>query len=163
MYISSDSNIWFDFYSPDRFDHPFRLGYELYISRAAFDEELVEPTTLRTALLEHGLQVADVQDDELATALSLQQKHKRLSVHDSIALAIAKHRGWVLLTGDKPLTNAAKEEKVECHGTIWVYDQLIAAGKITPEEKRIAMDGLIELVLAGKRRLPLEELRKRRG
>ena len=163
MYISSDSNIWFDFNSPDRFDHPFRLDYELYISRAAFDEELVEPTTLRIALLEHGLQLADIQDDELQLALSYQQKHSRLSVHHSFALAIAKYRGWILLTGDKPLTKTAKEEGVECHGTIWVYDQLVAAGKITPEEKRIAMDGLIELVLAGKRRLPLDELRKRRG
>ena len=153
MYISSDSNIWFDFNAPDRLGHPFRLGYALYISRAAFDEELLEPMSLRTALLEHGLQLA----------LFYQQKHSRLSVHDSFALAIAKYRGWILLTGDKPLTKAAKEEGVECHGTIWVYDQLVAAGKITPEEKRIAMDGLIELVLAGKRRLPLDELRKRRG
>ena len=95
MYISSDSNIWFDFNSSGRLDHPFRLGYELYISRAAFDEELKEPISLRTALLAYGLQLADVQDDELQTALLCQQKYPRLSVYDSFALAIAKHRRWI--------------------------------------------------------------------
>lgn len=162
MYISSDSNIWFDFNSPDRIGHPFRLDCELYISRAAFDEELIEPSTLRRELLERGLQLADIQEDELQLALLFQQRYIRLSVYDSFALAIAKHRGWILLTGDKPLTKAAKKEGVECHGTLWVYDQLIDAGKITLQERRNAMDGLIELVLAGKRRLPLDELRKRR-
>ncbi len=163
MFISSDSNIWFDFNSPDRLEHPFRLGYEFYISQAAFDDELVEPVSLRTALLDRGLRLAEVQDDELQTAMSYVLTYSQLSIYDAFALAIAKHRHWILLTGDGPLTKAAKKEKVECHGTIWVYDQLVAAGKITPDENKKAMDGLIQLVLEGKRRLPLEELRKRRG
>lgn len=162
MYISSDSNIWFDFNAPDRLDHPFRLGYELHISREAFDTELVEPITFRRELLAHGLQLVDMLDDELQLVLKYQQKYKRLSFYDALALAIAKNRRWILLTGDKSLVMAARRENVECHGTIWVYDQLTQAGKITPEERRRAMDGLIELVEAGKRRLPLEELKKRR-
>ncbi len=162
MYISSDSNIWFDFCSTDALEYPFRLGYDFYISRATFDEEIVEPVSLREALLEYGLHLADLQNDELQTAYLFMKTYIHLSVHDSFALAIAKHRGWVLLTGDKSLIKAAKRENVECHGTLWIYDQLTLLGKITKEEKNKAMDALIEEVLAEKRRLPIDELRKRK-
>lgn len=122
----------------------------------------MEPVSLREALLEYGLHLADLQNDELQTAYLFMKTYIHLSVHDSFALAIARHRGWVLLTGDKSLIKAAKRENVECHGTLWIYDQFTLLGKITKEEKNKAMDALIEEVLAEKRRLPIDELRKRK-
>jgi predicted nucleic acid-binding protein len=146
-----------------RLGDPFRLGYEYYISRWTFDDELLKPDTMRTELLNHGLNLAEIEPEELEAAIGFTQTDPQLSLYDGIALAIAKHRGWVLLNGDKPLRRAAEREKVECHGTIWIYDQLKEKGIISQEEMTGAMDALIEAVKTGKCRLPLDELKKRRG
>ena len=94
-------------------------------------------------------------------ALDYQRKYRALSLYDVIALAIAKSRRWVLLSGDRKLRQAAEKENVDCHGVIWVYDELLDQGKITLEERAIAMQDLIDAVQTGRCRLPLDELKKR--
>ena len=163
MYISSDSNVWIDFMVIGRLGDPFRLDYTYSISRWSFDDELLEPNAMRTELLNHGLNLVDIEPDEMKTAVGYTQTYPQLSIYDGIALAIAKHRNWVLLTGDKPLRRAAEREKVKYYGTIWVYDQLREKSVISQEEMTEAMDALIEAVNAGKCRLPLDELKKRKG
>lgn len=162
MYISSDTNIWIDFQAVSHLEHPFKLGYEFYISRGTFEDELIKSAELRAELLERGLHLADISDDELSLSMNYQARHNRLSIYDSFALAIAKSRNWVLLSGDKPLRDAATQEGVECHGTIWVYDQLRKRRLLTEEEMDMAMDSLIEAVKTGVCRLPIEELKKRK-
>ena len=44
----------------------------------------------------------------------------KLSIYDRIALAIAKHRGITLLTGDGALRKAARAEGVHVLGTIGI-------------------------------------------
>ena len=78
-----------------------------------------------------------------------------------MALSIAIKRNWILLTGDGNLRKAAIEEKVHCHGTIWIYDELLRAGKITKKSYKENLKKLLNLPIAGHRRLPLEELMKR--
>ena len=62
MYISSDTNIWIDFYEIRHVDHPFLLEHEFYLSAAAYEDELIKSDELREELLEHGLRVADITD-----------------------------------------------------------------------------------------------------
>ena len=95
-------------------------------------------------------------------ALNLQARYSSLSIYDAFALAIAKLRGWILLTGDMPLRKAATIEGVEHHGTIWIYDQLKTQEKIANAEYNNAIEKLIEAVKNGRCRLPLAELKKRR-
>lgn len=126
----------------NRLGDPFRLGYDYYISRWTFDDELLEPDTMRTELLNLGLNLADIDPMEMEAAVGYTQSYPQLSLYDGLALAIAKQRGWVLLNGDKPLRKVAEREKVECHGTIWVYDQLKEEGIISQKEMTAAMDAL---------------------
>lgn len=100
--ISSDTNIWIDFYIVNRIEHPFLLNHEYYISSAAFTDELVAPKQLGEILVNYGLMQTDIKDEELSLALEYQETYKKLSTYDSFALALAKNRDWILLTGDKP-------------------------------------------------------------
>lgn len=163
MYISSDTNIWIDFYEIDHLDHPFRLEYEYYISKNAFFDEMVKSDEMREELVRRGLKLADVTEDEFIQARTYGEKYRRLSTYDTIALSIAKARGWILLTGDKFLRDAATEEMVECHGVIWIYDELKENGKLSTDEFHMAIDELICAVENGQCRLPMDELRKRQG
>ena len=161
MFISSDTNIWIDFYEISHLDHPFRLEFEYYISKQAYKDEMLKSEEMRVDLLREGLKLTDVEPEEFVLAMEYQIKYHALTMYDAFALAIAKSRCWILLTGDKPLRTAAEKEHIECHGVIWVYDELRAAGKLTSAEYQTAIGDLIRAVQNGHCRLPLEELKKR--
>jgi hypothetical protein len=42
----------------------------------------------------------------------------------SFALALAKRGGHTLLAGDASLRAMAQSESVECHGVVWVFDEI---------------------------------------
>lgn len=163
MFISSDTNVWVDFQKVGHLDYPFRLNFVYYISRDTFCEEFLTPESMKIELLKRGLQFAEMTDLEFTQAMIFQSHYRGLSQYDAFALAIAKQRGWTLLTGDMPLRKAAMRECVDVHGIIWIYDQLKDQGKMTDDEFFSAMNELIDAVKNGRCRLPMEELLKRRG
>lgn len=163
MYISSDTNIWIDFYEIGHLDHPFRLTHEYYISKEAYNDELLKSDELRQELINKGLKLAEVNEDEFSQARAYSEMYRRLSIYDTIALSIAKSRKWILLTGDKRLREAAEKESVECHGIIWIYDELKDDGMMTNKEYHSAIADLTEAVENGLCRLPKDELEKRQG
>jgi hypothetical protein len=77
-----------------------------------------------------------------------------------LALELARSNNGILLTGDRLLINAARQAGVECHGTIWAFDQLQAKGIIDAAEESSYMKELLKLNKSG-RRLPKEEIVKR--
>lgn len=162
MYISSDTNVWIDFSEIGQLSIPFKLGYQYFISRYTFIDEFIKPETMKDDLLQYGLQLADISEEEYADAVLFQSKYCRLSLYDSFALSIAKNRGWILLSGDKPLRDAAIVEGVECHGTIWVCDRLKTESIVTENEYMTIIDSFIKAVDSGKCRLPMNELQKRK-
>ena len=54
----------------------------------------------------------------------------------------------ILLTGDKPLREAAKNEHVPCRGTIWLVSQMIEQGIIHAEK---ASDAFVKMKDSGSR------------
>lgn len=87
-------------------------------------------------------------------------KYSKPSLFDCVALAIAKSRGIILLTGDGPLRKAAKAEGVQVMGTIGVLDQLKLEKLIDRKEYIACLNGLL-VHNGGKVRLPDKELRER--
>lgn len=87
-------------------------------------------------------------------------KNKRLSVYDCLALAIAKFRGIVLLTGDRRLRQTAEKEGVMVHGSLWIFDELLRCERITADEYKHFM---LELKKhnGDRIRLPESEIDKR--
>lgn len=161
MFISSDTNIWIDFFEINHPEHPFLLNHKYYLSSAAYDDELISGDENRAVLEKYGLLVTDLSDDEMEQAIMYSAKYRRLSRYDTFALAIAKERSWILLTGDKPLRNAALNEKIECHGLLWIYDELYRLEKISGEAYTEALNALLVSVQKGRSRFPIDELMKR--
>ena len=67
-------------------------------------------------------------------------KYRKLSVYDRIALALAKHRGIVLLTGNMALRRAAMAEGVSILGTLGIVDRLYDAALISKSEYKECLD-----------------------
>ena len=74
MLISSDTNIWIDFFEINHPDHPFLLDYKYYLSSAAYDDELIPSDERRTVLKKYGLLITDLKDDEMRQAMEYANK-----------------------------------------------------------------------------------------
>jgi predicted nucleic acid-binding protein len=89
--------------------------------------------------------------------LDLAENYVRPSREDLFALVLAKENDAILLSGDKSLRDAAREEGVKVHGTIWLLDQMVEYG-IIDKRKRAAS---LKLMMKSGRRLPCEEVKAR--
>jgi hypothetical protein len=102
-----------------------------------------------------GLGVEEVSKEGVTNALRFRRQRPSLSVPDSFALALAKERQWLLLTGDGKLRELARGEDVECHGVLWLLDVMEVAG--TPAVQSLH-DGLTTLAAHPRCRLPRREI-----
>lgn len=160
IYISSDTNVWIDFVTIEKLELPFLLPYTYIMNQDAIDDELLSPPGLGMQLLSYGLVPVELTFDEFILAEDFGSKYKRLSIYDRIALAIAKCRNIILLTGDGALRKAAKHENVTVMGTLGVLDQLKEQDKISTEEYEICLKRLLASN-GGVIRLPKEEILSR--
>lgn len=133
-YISSDTNVWIDFSVIGRIELPFYLPYNYIMNTDAIDDELLSPIGLRDELLRCGLVGVEITIEEFSLAEEFGLRYPQLSIYDRIALAIAKGRKIVLLTGDGALRKAAKSENVNMLGTIGILDQLLDGNYIAEHE-----------------------------
>lgn len=143
-YISSDTNVWLDFVEIRKLELPFRLPYVYLMNDETVDDELLSPPGLSDELLKLGLQKTELTDEEFFLAEEFAAKYAKPSVYDCIALAIAKIRGLVLLTGDGPLRKAAVAEGVTVMGTIGILDQPHNGKLIKDEEYVECLQKLLE-------------------
>jgi predicted nucleic acid-binding protein len=159
-YISSDTNVWIDFMKIDKLDLPFKLQYVYLMENSTISEELLVPEGLNARLVKLGLKGTEMSFEEYILAEKFNSKYKRLSKHDCVALAIAKNREIILLTGDLNLRKAAQAEKVKIMGTLKILDELIGGEYISKDEYDDCLRGLSQFN-GGVIRLPQEEIDKR--
>ena len=65
--------------------------------------ELIKPANLGELLMESGLKSIDVSIEEYMLAEQYNARYRKPSIHDCMALAVAKERNITLLTGDGAL------------------------------------------------------------
>ena len=159
-FISSDTNVWIDFMAIDKLELPFRLSLKYLMNEDAINDELLSPEGMREQLLQLGLIATELTEKEFYYGLKMAESHPKLSQYDCSALAIAKYRGLVLMTGDAALRKAALSEGVSVIGTIGILDKLWDEEKISLKEYR---ECILLLIKANGRevRLPMAELQNR--
>lgn len=144
QYISSDTSVWIDFSTIDRLGIPFLLPYTYIMSNDAIEDELLSPSGLGDTLKSFGLLPVEITYEEFALAENYGNVYIRLSKYDRIALAIAKTRDIILLTGDGALRKAAKIEGVTIMGTLGILDQLKENELIDVPEYRYCLQSLLD-------------------
>lgn len=159
-FISSDTNVWIDFRVISRLSLPFLLPYTYIMYTESIASELLNPVGFQNELTAAGLVGVDITIEEFELAEAWGNVYLRLSAQDRIALAIAKNRGIVLLTGDMALRKAAGKEGVSVLGTLGVLDKLYGGQYIAKDEYEYCLSELLKH--NGREvRLPSSELQKR--
>ncbi|MCP4698845.1 MAG: PIN domain-containing protein [Gammaproteobacteria bacterium] len=137
--LISDANILIDMEDGGLIPELFRLPYQFCIPDMLFFDELEQR---HGHLLEMGLQLGELSPDVIAGVERPAARYTRASRYDCMALALAKHGGYPLLTGDQHLRKAARKEAVQVMGTLWLVEQMVIHRIITARAAREAYAGM---------------------
>lgn len=154
--LVSDTSILIDLERADLLETAFSLPHELAVPDLLYDLELKEHGG--EGFMRLGLRVEELDANGLGTALEYRRRQPLLSAPDSFAIALARQNRWCLLTGDGPLRALAQQDQVECHGVLWVFDQLHEQNAATAD---LLCGGLERLIGHPRCRLPQHEVRLR--
>lgn len=154
--LLSDTSVLTDLERAELMPLAFGLGHNLAASDVLYDRELEAfggPT-----LIAMGLRVESAHEHEAAAAQAILLASPGLSVADAFALALAKARDWEILSTDFVMRSQGKTHGVACRDTLWLFDELEAAG--TCPVKQLG-PGLTKLTQYKRCRLPLREVKVR--
>ena len=157
MYVLvSDTSVIIDLARGGLLERIFSLPYEFVVPDVLYKLELENYEGPR--LLELGLRIEPLNHQEVEGAIRFRQNQSKLSVPDSFALSLAKSRQWVLLSGDADLRDMASQKIVECHGVLWLFDQMELNHTIAIKTLKQALKAIVEHPRC---RLPRTEVRQR--
>lgn len=122
--LVSDTSVLIDLERGSLLETAFHLPYEFVVPDLLYEQEIEDYNG--AALLALGLRVEELDEHAVTAALEFRRRESAISLSDSFALALAQAESWMLLTGDSALRALALQEAVDCHGTLWMFDQMHA-------------------------------------
>lgn len=152
--LVSDANIFIDLLDGDVLEQLFKLPFEFLTPDILYYEELEE---LHSYLLEMGLKLGALDGEEMKVVGHLVDQYRGPGRIDCMALFLAQKESCPLLTGDRDLRHAARQEGVLVNGTIWLIEQLLGHNLLTADEAYISLE---KMERSG-RRLPWDIARMR--
>lgn len=118
--LVSDTSVLIDLERGGLLHHGFRLRRGFVVPDLLYERELKGYGGDQWLTL--GLRVEALEPEGVERAQQFRRQRPALTVADSLALALAQRRTWTLLTGDATLRALAAEERVDCHGVLWLLD-----------------------------------------
>ena len=134
--VVSDTSVLIDLERGGLLEAAFRLPFAFAVPDLLYEKEL---KAHGSRLIELGLRIGELDGEGVTQALEYQRRTPALSLPDCFALALAARGNWTLLTGDSRLRRLAEAIRVDCHGLLWLLDEMFSTGAAT---SRTLHDGL---------------------
>ncbi len=158
----TDACIFIDLYDLQLTAQFFNLDIEVHTSIDVIKELYENQQQMLSAFQSVGkLSVHIIKEEEKKVILASAYP-KSLSDSDKTVLFLASKLNAMVLSSDKTVRNFANINKIDYHGMIWIFDQLIMNGLITTQEASTKLKQLIltNLVYQNNKEL-VEEMSKR--
>lgn len=124
--IVSDSSALIDLRKGGILELFLKLPFEFVIPDALIESELLSFTKKELAALRKHMKVATLDGTGVKQARAIVAETPALSLLDGFALVVAtQHPGAILLTGDKRMRQRAESTRIECHGVLWIVEELL--------------------------------------
>ena len=154
--LVSDTSVLIDLKRGSLLEASFCLAFRFVVPDLLYKRELKDWGG--EELMRLGLVIKQLDGNGVSLALAYRKQAPALSLPDCFALALAQIHSWILLSGDSALGQLASDEAVECHGVLWLLDQMYEANVVSIRE---LYDGLIAIAQHPRCRLPKPEIRRR--
>lgn len=155
LVLVSDTSVLVDLQRGGVLEVALRLPYDFAVPDLLFEREL---RMWDGPALDGSVAVLALEPDGVELANRYRRADTRLSLPDAFALALAKQSGHTLLAADASLCAMAESERVECHGVLWVLDEIARCGLAPLGTLHAALTAISE---HRRCRLPRSEIRKR--
>ncbi len=159
--IVNDANILIDLVDLRILPYFFQLEFECHTTALILDELFDEQREELIPYVETGkLIVNDITEEDLIEIYSIRIQKPKLSEQDCSAFFQAQKENAALVTSDNTLRKFAKENQLEVHGHLWIFDKLVEKSIFSGTT---AIEKLNELcnVINPKLGLPKNECEKR--
>jgi predicted nucleic acid-binding protein len=156
--VVHDANVLIDLVKIDFIETAFELDAEMYTTDFVKDEiDLTQAEKLQAVIERKRLVIETFTSDEIVELYGIAKENQALSIKDCSVLLLSRRLNATLLTGDAPLRKAAEKNKLDVHGILWLFDELLAAKMITKAKASEALQSLMGI----NKRLPKAECEKR--
>lgn len=158
----TDACIFIDLYDLQLTAQFFNLDIEVHTSIDVIKELYENQQQMLSAFQSVGkLSVHIIKEEDKKVILATAYP-KSLSESDKTVLFLASKLNAMVLSSDKTVRNNAKVNKIDYHGMIWIFDQLVKYELITRQEASAKLKQLIStnLVYQNNKEL-VEALQKR--
>ena len=149
--LVSDANIFIDVSVANLSAPMFQIGETVATPDVIYHQELREHHSDLPSL---GLRIEQLSSEGVAEVERLRLIYTDPGSNDLFALALAKTNEWTLLSGDRALRKAAREEAVTVHGTLWLVERMVITRVIRFDRAKSAFDQMRQ----NQRRLPWDEV-----
>lgn len=78
--------------------------------------------------------IIELDGRDVENTIAYLRDYPALTLHDVWALYLCVSRGFRLLTRSPQLARAAADAGITTHSTLWLFDQLVVAGCLSPWE-----------------------------
>ena len=158
--IVSDTSCMIDLEKATLLNKVLALPYTFAMPDALFEEEWLGLSVSDKKMLKNsGLEVRELPAAIVIRAAAHFNLHKRLTLNDCFALALAQDiDDSILLTGDSALRTVAAHNGIETHGILWIIDELASHRIASPRKLYDALRLLHNDPLVF---LPSDEVRRR--
>ena len=159
--VVNDANILIDLVELELLPHFFDLEFEFQTTDLIIDELLEDQINALLPYIDQGILIVEEMTEEDILEIKLIELSKpTLSPQDCSAYYHAKRISCTLLTSDNSLRRFAKENEIDIHGHLWVFDQMVASNTIAGQRAAEKLTELSEVVNT-RLGLPATECRKR--
>jgi hypothetical protein len=142
-----DANVFIDLELAGLFDQWFQSGIETHTTdliRAELERGEHTQTLAYFAsghVCEHRLTFEELVE---VSAL-VEEVGSKAKLNDCSVIFLAIKLNAMLISGDKPLRRAGKERRIEVHGTLWIFDQLVERKLLPPRTAAAKIEHLRRL------------------
>lgn len=160
--IVNDANVLIDLIELHFLQFFFQLEYEFHTTSLILDELLEEQIeALSPYINSNCLIIDDIETTDLHEILKIRDTKSSLSEQDCSAFYQAQKFEAALITSDNTLRRFAKENDIEVHGHLWVFDNLVSKGIISGSIAILKLEELCNNINP-KLGLPKNECQKRK-
>lgn len=143
--IITDTNIFIDLHDIDLLNEFFQLDVEIHTTSTVIHELFPEQQKVLNTYGNTGkLQIHIISGPEVIEIQSYPYP-KSLSFIDKSVIYVGEKINAYILTGDKSMRNYAKKENLECHGILWLFDQLVDAEILSGSFAAVKLKLLVSL------------------
>ena len=145
--IVNDANILIDLVDLKLLPHFFQIECEFHTTELILEEFLEEQKEALLPYIETGKLIIDlIREEDLGEIYTIRMTKPALSEQDCSAFYQARKDNAALITSDNALRKFAKNEDIEVHGHLWVFDHLVDNNIIGGERAVEKLNELCEVI-----------------